>query len=41
MKHHNEMQGVELKTEPFLFISHLILQLSKVHHCISVMFLVI
>lgn len=39
MKHHNVMQGVELKIEPFLCISHLILQLSKVHHFISVMLL--
>lgn len=26
MKHYNEMQGAELKTLPFLCISHLILQ---------------
>lgn len=40
MKHHNVMQqGVELKMEPFLCISHLILQRSRVHHFISVMLL--
>lgn len=36
MKHHNVMQGVEFKNHPFLCISRLILQLSKVHHYISV-----
>lgn len=36
MKHHNVMQGVEFKNQTFLCISRLILQLSKVHHYISV-----
>lgn len=39
MKHHNVMQGVELKMEPFLCILHLILRRSRVHRFISVMLL--